>query len=75
MDACHWVKDRDVPGGRFLVPGCLNRAIYGDLAECHCQNKPTIADSMDAIIKRLDRLEKRLALPDPDRTDMQEGKR
>ena len=57
MAACHWVKSSEVPGGRFLVPGCYNRAVYGDFAECHCTNKPTVADKLDTIMKRLDRLE------------------
>lgn len=34
---CRWIEDKDVPGGRYLVPGCANRAIYGDDAECQCE--------------------------------------
>lgn len=33
---CRWIRAADVPGGRFLVPGCWNRAVYGDNADCHC---------------------------------------
>lgn len=36
MRRCRWVKDAEVEGGRFLVPGCWNRALYGDHADCHC---------------------------------------
>lgn len=62
MDRCHWVTDREVPGGKFLVPGCWNRAINGDDAECHCVSGPEtrserLERKMDDIIKRLDRLE------------------
>lgn len=42
---CHLIKDADVPGGKFLVPGCANRAIYGDDAECQCE---TISYNEDA---------------------------
>lgn len=34
---CRWVKDKGVPGGRYLVPGCWQRAIYGDDADCTCE--------------------------------------
>lgn len=34
---CRWIEDKDVPGGRYLVPGCINRAVYGDDADCHCE--------------------------------------
>ena len=54
---CHWVKDKDVPGGRFLVPGCWNRAINGDDAECHCK-MPTRQEQFEEINSRLDKLEK-----------------
>lgn len=62
MDRCHWVTDRDVPGGKFLVPGCYNRAVYGDDAECHCVTGPEtsrerLERKLDDILARLDRLE------------------
>jgi hypothetical protein len=60
MKPCRWVRDSEVPGGRFLVPGCWNRAINGDGADCHCAiAKETVGDKLDAIIRRLDRLEGR----------------
>lgn len=37
---CRWHKSDEVPGGRFLVPGCWNRAINGDHADCHCPKPP-----------------------------------
>lgn len=39
-DVCRWVEDEGVPGGRFLVPGCWNRVVNGDFAECHCPRPP-----------------------------------
>ena len=36
-DYCRWIEDADVAGGRFLVPGCWNRIIHGDDAECQCE--------------------------------------
>lgn len=33
MSVCKWHHE---DGVRFLVPGCWNRVIYGDSAECHC---------------------------------------
>lgn len=39
-DPCHFVKDRSVPGGRYLVPGCWSRAVAGDRAACHCDRPP-----------------------------------
>jgi hypothetical protein len=38
-DKCRWYRASDVPGGRFLVPGCWNRVIYGDHADCHCGSR------------------------------------
>lgn len=37
---CHWVKDPEVDGGRYLVPGCMHRAVYGDDAMCTCVVPP-----------------------------------
>ncbi|EJU14142.1 hypothetical protein LH128_05268 [Sphingomonas sp. LH128] len=33
MSVCKWHYE---DGMRFLVPGCWNRVIGGDSAECHC---------------------------------------
>ena len=40
MANCRWYSSPDVPGGRYLVPGCWNRAVYGDDADCHCPLPP-----------------------------------
>lgn len=37
MSRCRWVYDKDVPGGRYLVPGCMNRAVHDDDGDCHCE--------------------------------------
>ncbi len=47
---CRWHYDKDVPGGKFLVPGCWNRAVYGDEAECHCgTSKETIGEVLAGL--------------------------
>jgi hypothetical protein len=62
---CRWHKDQDVPGGRFLVPGCWNRVINGDAAECHCRGgpikSPTPEEMMEKILDRLEKLETTIA--------------
>jgi len=40
MSVCRWHKSDEVPGGKFLVPGCWNRVIYGDDADCFCPKPP-----------------------------------
>ncbi|MEO9971706.1 MAG: hypothetical protein ABJG15_18060 [Hyphomonadaceae bacterium] len=40
VQVCRWHHYDEVPGGRFLVPGCWNRAIHGDHADCHCPKPP-----------------------------------
>jgi len=64
MDRCRWVTDKDVPKGRFLVPGCWNRALNGDDADCHCAKgtetrAERIEAKMDRILERLDKLERK----------------
>jgi len=52
MNRCRWVYDKDVPNGKFLVPGCWNRTIYGDHAECQCREKSeTIGEQLAALRK------------------------
>lgn len=55
---CRWVYDKSVPGGKFLVPGCINRAVYGDAAVCHCPNSQQTRDEkieqLEARIKMLE---------------------
>lgn len=67
MSRRRWLTDPDVPGGRFLVPGCWNRAINGDQAECHRKDgTQTTAERLEAkidkLIARMDHLEGRAAL-------------
>ena len=61
---CCWIIDPDVPGGRFLHPGCWSRTIYGDRAECHCKEgtqstAERLESKIDTLIARMDRLEER----------------
>lgn len=50
MDRCRWIYDAEVPGGKFLVPGCMNRAVHGDDADCHCPDDPeTVEDRIAAM--------------------------
>ena len=56
MSVCRWVRDKEVPGGKFLVPGCLNRAIYGDYADCHCKTS-----AASSLIDRIEALEQEIA--------------
>jgi hypothetical protein len=37
-EPCRWIRDDEVPGGWFLVPGCWNRVVGGDEADCHCDH-------------------------------------
>lgn len=62
---CKWVRDPEVPGGKFLVPGCWNRVISGDSAECHCvggteTTGERLERKLDGLLKRLDKLEARM---------------
>jgi hypothetical protein len=61
MGRCRWVYDKDVPGGKFLVPGCWNRALdeYGD---CHCKEGPeTIGDQLAALRSEINNLKRTVA--------------
>lgn len=40
LQVCRWHKADDVPGGRFLVPGCWSRVVGGDHADCQCPKPP-----------------------------------
>ena len=58
-DRCRWHSDPDVPGGRFLVPGCWSRVIYGDYAECQCVTpRKTLDDEISDLRDRVQQLEK-----------------
>lgn len=65
ISRCKWVRDPEVPGGKFLVPGCWNRTIYGDDAECHCVDGTETAaerleSKIDILFERLNKLEARM---------------
>lgn len=63
MSRCRWVHDKDVPGGKFLVPGCWNRTIYGDDAECQCREGPeTIGDQLAALRHEIAGLKKTISV-------------
>ena len=65
-DRCHWVYDQEVPGGKFLVPGCMNRAMNGDDADCHCAgDAETVDDQLEAIRRRMTKLERHTQEPKP----------
>lgn len=36
MAPCKWHYEN---GMRWLAPGCWNRVINGDVAECHCEDR------------------------------------
>ena len=58
MSRCRWVHDKDVPGGKFLVPGCMNRAVHGDDADCHCPDDPeTVEDRIAAMQMQIGELQ------------------
>lgn len=62
-DRCRWHSDADVPNGRFLVPGCWSRVIYGDYADCHCVTpKKTLDDEISDLRLRVRALEKQASL-------------
>ena len=55
---CHWITDAEVPAGRYLVPGCWNRVVHGDDADCHCANRPdTLQEQIDTLRATVERLE------------------
>ncbi len=54
---CKWYYDSSVPGGRYLVPGCWNRVVHGDDAECQCEGVEEQADIENDLLLRLERLE------------------
>lgn len=54
MSRCRWVHDEEVPGGKFLVPGCWNRAIHGDDADCQCEtDAETVEDKIESLNRQI----------------------
>ena len=73
MSRCRWVYDKNVPGGRYLVPGCMNRAVHEDEADCHCDGgELTIQEEVQMLRAEVAKLsairaqERRTMLPDGD---------
>ena len=61
MGRCRWVYDKDVPGGKFLVPGCWNRAL-DEYADCHCEDGPeTFGQQLAAMRSEIDTLKRTVA--------------
>ena len=61
---CKWHYSDEVPGGRYLVPGCISRAVYGDHAICTCAGRRSTRDieaDLDVALVRIKELEKSLA--------------
>lgn len=56
---CHWVKDDEVPGGKFFVPGCWGGLMAGDRSGCYCRVNEK--DELVDLQKRVAKLEKQLA--------------
>lgn len=59
--ACHWVYDKDVPGGKFWLPECLG-GLY-EPSGCYCPRPPRatkdeLAEKIKALEKRVSDLEK-----------------
>jgi hypothetical protein len=62
MSVCRWVYDSEVPGGKFLVPGCWNRALNGDDAECQCPDDPeTIGDQLNALRVQIETIRREIS--------------
>ena len=69
MKHCRWIVDAGDPDGRYLIPGCWNRAVYGDYADCHCADRP------EALREQVDRLDVEIAkLRGKAMTDEERGK-
>lgn len=59
---CHWVKDKDVPGGKFQVPGCIGCAVYGP-SGCTCGpagSKRAMEQEIDELKERVRELETKI---------------
>ncbi|MGW6455008.1 hypothetical protein ACWF94_03635 [Streptomyces sp. NPDC055078] len=50
---CHWHDDGH--GGRFLIPGCMNRVVNPDVDQCTCK---TIQEQLDDARRELAALTK-----------------
>jgi hypothetical protein len=55
---CYWVKDNEVPGGKYLVPGC-----WGSVVGPHCTcgrkgSRRELEDQVERLKERVRSLEK-----------------
>lgn len=74
MSRCRWVYDKDVPGGRYLVPGCMNRAVHDDDADCHCEGgELTVQEEVQMLRADLAALRADLLIPETRYQPIQEG--
>lgn len=74
MSRCRWVYDKDVPGGRYLVPGCMNRAVHDDDADCHCEGgELTVQEEVQMLRADLAALRADLLIPETRQAPIQEG--
>ena len=63
MTRCRWIYDDEVPDGKFLVPGCMNRAVHGDDADCHCPDDPeTVEDRIASLQAKIAELQTAVAV-------------
>lgn len=67
MKPCHWVFDSEVPGGKFLVPGCWSRAVGSDFSPCHCTRErgPSLKDRISKLEARVQELSKAIPTTPP----------
>lgn len=47
---CRWIRDADVPGGKYHVPQCIGAAVYGPGA-CTCNPQRKQKDLEDRVAK------------------------
>ena len=56
-DVCKWITDATLPLGKFLVPGCWNRVVHGDDADCQCADVPeTLQEQVNRLELEIERL-------------------
>lgn len=50
---CRWIRDGDVPGGKYHLPDCIGAAVYGPRG-CTCSKQRERRD-LETKIKELER--------------------
>jgi CO dehydrogenase nickel-insertion accessory protein CooC1 len=56
MKPCHYVKHK---GERYFIPGCMGGVHHGKEG-CHCNSGKMERDRIEALEKRIEKLEKLL---------------